>query len=217
MLRRDFLLGFLTVLCACSLAMNAGLVLYAFYPATWREVWLSRLRPPETRANDHVRGTLDAAFTVIEYADFQCPFCQQMHETLSAATAEGRIRWVFRHDPLNSIHPLAVKEAEAAECAGNQGKFWEYADALFAAQRRVGLSNSPERELVSLAQEIGARADELEGCLESRLSAEKIKNAIREADALQISGTPTIFVNGVRHEGTMSYQDLSALTKSQAR
>ena len=81
-LRRDFLLGFLTVLCACSLAVNAGLVLYVFYPSAWREFSLSQLRPPTARADDHVRGASSAAVTVIEYADFQCPFCQQMHETL---------------------------------------------------------------------------------------------------------------------------------------
>ena len=215
--RRDFLLGFLTVLCACSLAANAGLILYVWRPSVWRDFVVGRLQPPPVRASDHVRGDSGAPVTIIEYADFQCPYCQQMHATLLAATAEGKIRWIYRNDPLTAIHPLASKEAEAAECAGQQGKFWAYADALFAARRRIGLSSAPDQELVSLAQGVDADPKDLQACLDSGRFAVAVKNAVREAESLQISGTPTIFVNGVRREGAMSYQELNALTTSQAR
>lgn len=209
---RDFQLGFLTVLCACSLLLNAGLVLYNIFPSTWRELTLRRLHPPPMQVSDHVRGDPKASVIVIEYADFQCPYCQQMHATLVSAAETGKVRWVFRNDPLQSIHPLAVEEAEAAECAGEQGKFWAYADSLFAAQRRIRTSAEPDHELVALAQGVNADPNNLQACLDSHRYAEAVRSAVGEAESLQISGTPTIFVNEVRHEGTMSYEDLNALT-----
>ena len=214
---RDFLLGFLTMLCACSLLANAGLGLYLWRPSLWRDFALGRLHPPPPRVDDHVRGGADAPVTIIEYADFQCPYCREMHATLLAATETGKIRWVFRNDPLEAIHPLAAKEAEAAECAGEQGKFWAYADALFAAQRRISASSAADRELGSLAEDVGADPKRLQACLDSGRFAEAVRNATREAESLQISGTPTTFINGVRREGTMSYEDLDALTTSRAR
>jgi Thioredoxin len=128
--RRDFLLGFLAVFSLCSLLLNGVFVFHLSHPSFWRDFKLSWLHPPPVRASDHIRGDSNAPVTVVEYADFQCPYCQQMHAALQTAVQEGRIRWVYRHFPLSSIHPLAFKEAEAAECAGAQGKFWEYADAL---------------------------------------------------------------------------------------
>jgi protein-disulfide isomerase len=213
---RDFQLGFLTVLCACSLLLNAVLILYNIFPLTWRELTFGRLRPPPVQVSDHVRGDPKASVIVIEYADFQCPYCQQMHATLLSAAETGKIRWVFRNDPLQAIHPLAAEEAEAAECAGEQGKFWAYADSLFAAQRRISASAEPDHELAALAQGVNADPNDLQACLDSRRYAEAVKSAVREAESLQILGTPTIFVNEVRHEGTMSNEDLNALT-SRAR
>jgi protein-disulfide isomerase len=213
---RDFQLGFLTVLCACSLLLNAGLVLNNIFPSTWREWTLGRLHPPPMQVSDHVRGDPKASVIVIEYADFQCPYCQQMHATLLSAAEAGKIKWVFRNDPLQAIHPLAAEEAEAAECAGEQGKFWAYADSLFAAQRQIRTSAEPDHELVALAQGANADPNNLQACLDSRRYAEAVRSAVREAESLQISGTPTIFVNEVRHEGSMSYEDLNALT-SRAR
>ena len=213
---RDFQLGFLTVLCACSLLLNAGLVLNNIFPSTWREWTLGRLHPPPMQVSDHVRGDPKASVIVIEYADFQCPYCQQMHATLLSAAEAGKIRWVFRNDPLQAIHPLAAEEAEAAECAGEQGKFWAYADSLFAAQHQIRTSAEPDHELVALAQGANADPNNLQACLDSRRYAEAVRSAVREAESLQISGTPTIFVNEVRHEGSMSYEELNALT-SRAR
>jgi protein-disulfide isomerase len=112
---------------------------------------------------------------------------------------------------LSSIHPLAFKEAEAAECAGAQGKFWEYADALFAAQARLGSSRALDRELASLAEGINADPAALKECLDSAQFTQIVKNQMREAEALQISGTPTIFIDSKRHEGSVSYNDLKDL------
>ena len=142
---------------------------------------------------------------------------RDMHATLLAAAAEGKIKWIYRNDPLTAIHPLAAKEAEAAECAGAQGKFWAYADALFAEQRRLRSSADTNQELVALAPRANSNPDDLKACLDSRRFAEAIDAAVRDAERLQVSGTPTIFVNGARREGAMSYQDLIALADSRAR
>jgi NhaA family Na+:H+ antiporter len=208
---RDFLLGFLAVLAVCSLLLNGGLLYHLSHPSLWRDFKLSWLHPPPVSANDHIRGDVNAPVTVVEYADFQCPYCQQMHASLQAAVEEGRIRWVYRHFPLSSIHPLAFREAEAAECAGAQGKFWEYADALFAAQVRLRSSRTLDKELASLADGINAGAAAFKECLDSTQFAQMVKNRMREAEALQISGTPTIFINSKRHEGSVSYNDLKEL------
>jgi NhaA family Na+:H+ antiporter len=209
--RRDFYLGFLAVFSLCSLVLNGVLLFHLAHPSFWRDFKLSWLLPPPVGASDHVRGDTNAPVTIVEYADFQCPYCQHMHASLWTAVDEGRIRWVFRHFPLSSIHPLAFKQAEAAECAGAQGKFWEYADALFAARTRISTSHVLDRELADLAQDINADPAALRECLDSGQVTEIVKNHMREAEALQISGTPTIFIDNKRHEGAVSYKDLENL------
>jgi len=215
-IQRDFFLGFLAVFSLCSLLLNGALLFHLSHPSFWRDFKLSWLHPPPVRATDHVRGDSNAPVTIVEYADFQCPYCKQMHASLQTAVQEGRIRWVYRHFPLSSIHPLAFKEAEAAECAGTQGKFWEYADALFAAQARLDSTRALDRELVSLAEGINVDPAALKECLNSAKFAEIVKSQIREAEALQISGTPTIFVDSKRHEGSVSYNDLKVLLANHA-
>jgi NhaA family Na+:H+ antiporter len=209
--RRDFLLGFLAVFSMSSLLLNAVLVLHISYPSFWRDLRLSWLHPPAVGVNDHVRGRANAPVTIIEYADFECPYCRQMHASLQTAVKEGKIRWVYREYPMSSIHPLAFKEAEAAECAGAQGKFWEYTDALFAAQSQISSSQAPDYELASLAQGILIDSAALKHCLSSGQFSGKIKNQMSEAEALQIRGTPTIFIDNKRREGSMSYENLTKL------
>ena len=82
---------------------------------------------------DHMRGSMNAPVTIIEYSDFSCPFCKRFHPSLQQALREydGKVRWIYRHFPLSAIHPNALKQANASECANEQGKFWEYADMLF--------------------------------------------------------------------------------------
>ena len=214
--QRDFFLGFLAVFSSTSFLLNVALLLAIWHPSFWRDLRLSLLHPPPSRASDHVRGVSSAPVTIIEYADFQCPFCKQIHASLQTAVQEGRIRWVYRHFPLSSIHPLAFKEAEAAECAGAQGKFWEYADALFAAQAQINSSHALDRELVSLAEGINADPAALKECLDSGQFTQNVKNQMREGETLQISGTPTIFINSKRHEGSVSYNDLKDLLANHA-
>ena len=96
-----------------------------------------------------MRGNPSAKFTVIEYADFQCPYCAKMHEAMKSVIKETDTRWVFRQFPIAG-HPLAAKAAEASECAGDQGKFWEYSDALFELKAPMA-----EGTFLKIAQDLG--------------------------------------------------------------
>lgn len=208
--RRDFLVSFLGVFAALSFVLNAILIVHISHPTLWRDLQLRRLHPPAVRAGDHVRGRADAPVTVIEYSDFECPFCQEMHTTLRRAAEEGRIRWVFRDSPLTSIHPLSFEEAESAWCAGEQGKFWEYADALYAAQDHIDKARNLDQQLYTVAQGIHADTVAFKACLDSGRMSETIKTQMTEAASLRIDGTPTLFINGKRHEGLVSYEKLLA-------
>ena len=204
--KRDFLVGFLSVFAVFSLLLNILLVVDLSHPSLWHDFVLSRLHPPAVRATDHVRGSANAPVTVIEYSDFECPFCKQMHGSLKTAVGEGKIRWVFRDYPLTAIHPLALKEAEAGQCAGAQGKFWEYADALYDAQDQISASLDLDQQLTSLAKDVHADPVAFKQCLDTGKFNELLKNEMTEAESLQINGTPTVFVGNKRIEGSVTYE-----------
>jgi thioredoxin family protein len=208
--RRDFLLGFLAVFSLCSLLLNGVFVFHLSHPSFWRDFKLSWLHPPPVRASDHVRGDSNAPVTVIEYADFQCPYCQQMHAALQTAVQEGRIRWVYRHFPLSSIHPLAFKP-KPPSARGRRESFGNTRTRCLRRKPDSGSSRALDRELASLAEGINVDSAAFKGCLDSAQFAQIVKTQIREAEALQISGTPTIFIDSKRHEGSVSYNDLKDL------
>ena len=207
---RDFLLGFLVVFSLCSVCLNVILALHITHPTFWQDLQRSRLHPAAIGSNDHVRGSANAPVTVIEYADFQCPYCRQLHVTLQAAAAEGKIRWVYRDYPL-SMHEFAFREAEAAQCAGAQGKYWEYADALYAHQADITSSKAIDQELNFLSQEVHADPAALMQCINSAQFRGVVQDEANEADKMQIEATPTIFINNKRHEGSVSYSELMNL------
>lgn len=208
--RRDFLLGFLVVFSLCSACLNVILVLRISHPSMWREIQLSWHHPPAISSSDHVRGSANAPVTIIEYADFQCPYCRQLHVTLQTAANEGKIRWVYRDYPL-SMHEFAFREAEAAQCAGAQGKYWEFADALYANQAEIVSSKAIDQELNTLSQAVHADPAALMQCIQSARFRTVVQDEANEADKLQIAATPTIFINNERHEGSVSYSELMKL------
>ncbi len=153
--------------------------------------------------DDHASGPLDAKLTVVEYGDYQCPYCGQAHpivEKLRATFAES-MRFVFRNLPLADVHPDAEAAAEVAEAVALQGKFWEIHDTLYENQRN--LSESALRRYI---EEVGADVDEAqkviaEGGPRDRVDAD-FEGAIRSG----ANGTPTFFVNGVRYDGSWQYE-----------
>lgn len=124
-------MGFLGTLAGMSLLLNFFLLWKLYQPMILEKV--SRFKHPSPlSAQDHVRGDPAASVLIIEYSDFECPFCRQFHQTLKTVQSEVPLRWVYRHFPLDS-HPDAARLAEASECASEQGRFWEFADAVFEA------------------------------------------------------------------------------------
>lgn len=159
--------------------------------------------PPFDAKRDHVRGTPGAEITMIEYTDFECPFCKRFHDTPRAMLDryKGRVNWVIRDFPLPFHEPAAGKEALAAECvarlAGNDA-YWKYADALFANTKSNGEGLPPEHSVEKLAATLGVDAQKLDECMKDPSIAERVDRDVREGKAAGIGGTPTTILRNVR-------------------
>ncbi|MEO5340586.1 MAG: DsbA family protein [Magnetococcus sp. MYC-9] len=163
------------------------------------EILLQAPRVSVTAPADLARGKADAPITLIEFSDFECPYCRRAQETLKAVEKlyGEKVRFVFRHYPL-PFHEQAPKASEAAQCAADQGKFWPFHDALFAEGAQLSLP-----ELKKLAGRLGMNQATFDSCLESGRHAGRVAKDSDEGKQLGISGTPTFFVNGIRLVGAV--------------
>lgn len=147
--------------------------------------------------DDYVRGNPEAPITIIEYSDFECPYCKRFHNTMKQVMEnyEGRVNWVYRHFPLPSHDPIATKEAEATECVGSvagNDKFWEYADLVYETTKsNKGLEVD---QLPILAQQIGVDETAFNECFTSGQFTAKVKQSIAEGSSAGVSGTPGSFI-----------------------
>jgi Na+/H+ antiporter NhaA len=165
------------------------------------------LAEPVDPARDHIRGPLDAPVTVVEYGDFQCPYCGRAEDVVRELLADfGDVRYVWRHLPLTDVHPHAQLAAEAAEAAALQGRFWDMRDLLMARQDELKL-----KQLLAHAREIGLDMDAFSRALRDRAGAPRVAADVESADLSGVSGTPTFFVNGRRHHGAY---DIGSLSKA---
>jgi len=157
---------------------------------------------------DHVRGPDDAPVTLVEYGDFECPYCGRAERVIRELLSSfgDDVRYVWRHLPLNDVHPNAQIAAEASEAAAAQGRFWEMHDALLAHQGDLRPSH-----LADYARELGLDADRLVQELRRREYASRVSEDVASADESGVSGTPTFFVNGRRHYGAY---DIATLTET---
>ena len=163
------------------------------------------LAVPVDPARDHLRGPEDAPVVLVEYGDFECPYCGQAEPVLRELLRDsGEVRYVWRHLPLGDVHPHATLAAEAAEAAAAQGAFWEMHDLLLAHQDAL----SP-RDLVAYAGRLGLDLDRFTDDLERQSGAARIAEDVEGADLSNVSGTPTFFVNGRRYHGAYDIQGLS--------
>ncbi|MFC0506436.1 Na+/H+ antiporter NhaA [Micromonospora costi] len=159
---------------------------------------------------DHVRGPADAPVTVVEYGDFECPYCGQAEPVVRELLTEfDNVRYVWRHLPLTEVHPHAQLAAEAAEAAGEQGAFWEMHDLLF--QHQDALRNT---DVLRYAEQLGLDLDRFRAYLAERRGADRINEDTDSADLIGVSGTPTFFINGRRHHGAYDIAALSAAVKA---
>lgn len=157
---------------------------------------------------DHTRGNKDAKVTIVEWSDFQCPFCARFHPSVVRAMQEygDKVRWVYRHFPLDSIHPNARPAAEASECAAEQGKFWEFADKLIERQPELGPSL-----YTSLAKELKLNESKFKDCVASGKYRQKVSDDEQAGLAIGVRGTPGSFVNGIEVPGAVPFEQLKAL------
>jgi Na+/H+ antiporter NhaA len=165
-------------------------------------------------ARDHVRGPDEALVTLVEYGDFECPYCGRAEEAIRELLASfgDDVRYVWRHLPLNDVHPNAQIAAEASEAAAAQGRFWEMHDILLEHQ---GDLNAPH--VSAYARELGLNAERLLEQLRHREFAARVSEDVASADESGVSGTPTFFVNGRRHYGTYDIATLADTVRAVRR
>jgi Na+/H+ antiporter NhaA len=164
------------------------------------------LIPAVDPERDHIRGPADASVTVVEYGDFQCPFCGQAEPVVRDLLTDADIRYVWRNLPLTDVHPQAQIAAEIAEAAAVQGRFWEMHDKLLANQENLKIM-----QLLAYAKEMGLDQDRIHDEVMNHVHAEKVARDVESADLSGVSGTPTFFINGQRHYGAY---DIETLTKA---
>jgi Na+/H+ antiporter NhaA len=201
--------------------------------ATWIVVRATRLLPPRRRSRallgtaesiidlaapddpnrDHVRGPEHAPITVVEYGDFECPYCGQAEPVIRELLAgHGDVRYVWRHLPLSDVHPQAQLAAQAAEAAAAQGAFWEMHDLLFDHQDALRPG-----DLVRYAGELGLDVERFRDDLRTNAGAARVAEDVDSADLSGVSGTPTFFINGRRHYGAYDIATLSAAVQTARR
>jgi Na+/H+ antiporter NhaA len=159
---------------------------------------------------DHIRGPIQAQVTVLEYGDFECPYCGQAEPVLRELLRDfGDVRYVWRHLPLNDVHPHTQLAAEAAEAAADQGAFWEMHDLLLAHQDALRPGN-----LIAYAQQLGLDVERFTDALRDHAGAARVAEDVDSADLSGVSGTPTFFINGRRHYGAYDIATLSAAVRA---
>jgi Na+/H+ antiporter NhaA len=169
------------------------------------------LTAPVDDTRDHIRGAADAKVTLVEYGDFECPFCGQAENVIRDLLAEfdDDLRYVWRHLPLTDVHPRAQLASEAAEAAAAQGAFWPMYDTLLANQDALRPS-----DLVEYARRLGLDTDRFTDDLRRHVYAARIAEDVDDADRSGVSGTPTFFVNGQRHHGAYDVATLAAAVRA---
>lgn len=193
-----------------ALGLSSGWLLWGRGPAA-----AAIAGPPGPKTGDAVRynvtdggnpsiGPADAPVTIIEFSDFQCPYCKSWYDTVFTrllADYEGKIRFVYRDIPLTSIHPEAQAAAEAAECADEQGVYWEYHNALFDGKYGLG---GPA--YMQYATELGMDAGAFEACVAERRYQSEVNADAEFAASLNVRSTPTFFINGLAVIGAQGYE-----------
>jgi protein-disulfide isomerase len=165
---------------------------------------MSTLKAPITQ-RDHVLGPAHAPVTLIEYGDYECPHCAAAHPVVQRVLeyVGDRIRFAFRHFPLNQIHPNAEAAAESAEFCGAHGRFWQMHDGIYSNQDQL----SPPL-LFALASALGLSEAELREAFVNGTYADKVKSDFLGGVRSGVNGTPSFFINGSRHEGSYAFGDL---------
>jgi protein-disulfide isomerase len=231
-------LVFVLVIFAFLLGMLTNKVLYlenqvknganANAAAAGQEALPTEPLPPQVVdvENGHlpILGDPNAKVTIVEFSDLQCPFCKryldETHEQLKEKYIDtGKVKFAFRHYPLTSIHPNAQISSEAAECANEQGKFWEYHDKVFAEQdtwsplTQTDVTNA----LIGYAGDLGLNTDQFRSCVESEKYKDKVNEDLEAGNLVQVDGTPAFFVNGYRLVGAQPFSEFERVIEEELK
>jgi len=159
---------------------------------------------------EHIKGNPQAAITILEWSDFQCHYCQSFNTSIDTLLKDysDKIRVVYRHFPLDSIHPYARKSAQASECAGEQNKFWEFHDFLYANQSSI--QSGGINFLKNAATNLGLDVNKFNDCLDSGKYNDFVEQHLQAGIAAGVTGTPGSFLNGQALGGAVPYSSLKA-------
>jgi protein-disulfide isomerase len=175
--------------------------------------WGAVLTVPVSDERDHVQGPADAAVTLVEYGDYECPYCGAAYPIVKEVQARmgERLRFVFRNFPITTSHPHAEQAAEAAEAAATQGRFWEMHDVLYENQRRLG-----DQDLRAYADQVGVDVERFVKELAEHVHAPRVREDFMSGVRSGVNGTPTFYVNGARHEDSYELETLLAVLERAA-
>jgi protein-disulfide isomerase len=162
---------------------------------------------------DHIQGADDAPATLLEYGDYECPFCGAAYPIIKQVQAQmgDRLRFVFRNFPITTSHPHAEQAAEAAEAAAAQGQFWPMHDLLYENQKRLG-----DRDLVGYAEQLGIDVDRFERELTEHVHAARVHEDFMSGVRSGVNGTPGLYINASRHDGSYDADTLLPALESAA-
>ncbi len=160
---------------------------------------------------DHVRGDSQAPVTIIEFSDFECPYCAAFYKNMRKLWKKypHKIRWVYKQFPLDSIHPQARAAAEASECAAEQGKFWEFADRLEEERENLG-----QPLYQSIASSLFLDIERFNSCVNNRVYKDKVNGDMQLGIESSVKGTPTSFFNGYMVPGVIPFSQLEKIVNS---
>jgi len=170
------------------------------------ETFIEEPRIKVATEGEPAKGPANAPVTIVEFSDFQCPFCGRVEPTIAQIEQKygSQVRFVFRQFPLTSIHPMAQKAAEASLCANEQGKFWEMHDAMFADQQKLEVP-----DLKAKAGKLGLDQAKFDQCLDTGKYVQKIKDDTKAGAVAGVNGTPAFFINGRSLSGAQPYDALA--------
>jgi protein-disulfide isomerase len=175
-----------------------------------RTRWGAQLTVPVDAEVDHIQGPANAAVTLVEYGDYECPYCGAAYPIVKEVQARmgEELQFVFRNFPITTSHPHAEQAAEAAESAGSQGKFWEMHDMLYENQRRLG-----DEDLRAYAERLGLDLDAFERDLAEHVHAARVHEDFIGGVRSGVNGTPTFYINGARYDDSYDLDTLLAALK----
>ncbi|OJW71476.1 MAG: disulfide bond formation protein DsbA [Candidatus Amoebophilus sp. 36-38] len=170
------------------------------------------LKAPVT-SKDHIRGNVNAPITLLEYGDYECPYCGMAHSIIKRVQKHlgEQLRFVYRHFPLTELHPHAEIAAQAAEFAGAHGHFWEMHDLIYENQKYLDIDL-----LLKLAKMLKLSDDGLLSSLKNRTYLPKIQNDMLTGEMCGVHGTPTFFLNGHLYTGSYEFEDLVSVIEQVA-